>query len=170
MKLSDIFKLDLNTGGGNKLFARIMNKYNVHKKEYENVKQEMNSFSGGGDSDDSAEYYKVNNMEALNQFEDCYLIMTMAHYIDKQGRELIGSCAVAFTGPDPGFNTLYKICYIPSIANINFNIDIKDTFYDVFYKNCRFIGLSVSDEEIKTGFNTIFTPITKEEFYDLNNI
>ena len=45
MKLQDIFKLDLNTGGGNKLFARIMNKYNVPKKEYEKVKENIGNSS-----------------------------------------------------------------------------------------------------------------------------
>ena len=62
MKIQDIFKLDLNTGGGNKLFARIMNKYNVPKKEYEKVKENIGKSSSGGGGQLEYLYIKLNSI------------------------------------------------------------------------------------------------------------
>ena len=56
MKLSDIFNVNLNTGGGNKLFARIMNKYNVPKKEYKDIRKDLKEQSESSSSGSSSKY------------------------------------------------------------------------------------------------------------------
>lgn len=148
-----------------------MNKYNVPKKEYENVKQEMNSFSGGGDSDDSAEYYKINSYNDFSNFEIVVNVVSLIHYVTKDDIECIAPLILSTTSSEPGIKIAYKISYTPVIFNSGIlSISFEDTFYDVFYKNCKIVSNSLSDEEINMYFNLIFTPITKEEFYDLNNI
>lgn len=162
MKLSDIFKLDLNTGGGNKLFARIMNKYNVPKKEYENVKQEMNSFSGGGDSGSSdVEYWKFNHFLNTND-ADTYAVTVASTIKGVNGNNMISIITLYLqnnyreTGNPLELNTISAFSYLP----VSLDGTLR-SFTD-------FANFILENENINILERV--TPITKEEFYDLNNI
>lgn len=167
MKLSDIFKLDLNTGGGNKLFARIMNKYNVPKKEYENVKQEMNSFSGGGDSGSSdVEYFKFNEPMIFGYPSNVQLqiiLSVAASTIKGITKENKVSIITVTTNRDYDqmnnpimINTVYAFSYLP---------------VDVYGNLLNFTDLAnLILTNLDVNILETVTPITKEEFYDLNNI
>ena len=65
MKIQDIFKLNLKTRGGVKLFHRIMNRYGIPKEDNVKLKQNVEIASSCGGSSTNfpyrITYFKVNN-------------------------------------------------------------------------------------------------------------
>lgn len=138
-----------------------MNKYNVPKKEYENVKQEMNSFSGGGDSDDSAEYYKCNHkINSESEFK-CFNIVKAI--IDDE-TVVIGNNLILM---DSLNKTIVAGKWIKDEIKDSQRLYNNISFKDMFIK---VLAAAMIVEDPEAIFNEAFTPITKEEFYDLNNI
>lgn len=136
-----------------------MNKYNVPKKEYENVKQEMNSSSGGGGK---VEYYNIINKDNFNSVGDIVMFnMGCSCIIDN--KKYIMSAVIA------GASRIISICYYPTMLNeYNLGIELSDDFYNAFYKFIKVVSSEMSDEQIKEFFNSTFAPITEEEFYNLD--
>lgn len=165
MKLSNIFNIKTNTGGGNKLFARIMNKYNVPKKEYVKVKDKLENFSGGGDSGSSGVEYYATDLERLQLFGENVLILLMSFSLFKYKFKPLGESIETYIDGGwkfynyMGYNGniwLHGIAFSKVKSHYKENNTLKDAV--IYY------GLDIS------LFDSVFTPITKEEFYDLNNI
>lgn len=165
-KLKDIFNIKTNTGGGNKLFARIMNKYNVPKKEYVKVKDKLENFSGGGDSGSSDVEYYATDIEKLNLFGEEGLLLLMAFSLFKYINKPIGGSFEKYIyGGWKFYNDVIdsnSSTWLHAIAfsKTNFNGMESNTLKDIIINADMDISL----------FDSVFTPITKEEFYDLNNI
>lgn len=134
-----------------------MNKYNVPKKEYENVKQEMNSFSGGGDSEDRAEYYNVEYSSELGVICGICSKLKVKKFINFYENAIVGGL---------GAIEAENITAVEFIPPINLNGTIYNSLEDTFIALGQDLGMENKIESILNRF----TPITKEEFYDLNNI
>lgn len=166
MKLSDIFKIKTNTGEGNKLFTRIMNKYNVPKKEYIKVKDELENFSGGGGSDSDVEYFKFNEPTSFGDASNIQLQIILslaASTIKGITKENKVSIITVTTNRDydqmnnpVAINTVSAFSYLPVDAYENLL-----NFTDLANLTLTNLGVNILET---------VTPITKEEFYDLNNI
>lgn len=169
MKLSNIFNIKTNTGGGNKLFTRIMNKYNVPKKEYIKVKDKLENFSGGGDSGSSdVEYWKVNDYDNLevNDRGLIYITGSMFKVIDVDGNMGIAGAIIAIEEDGTPGNK------VQTLLGFMFNKTITITPFGQFTFNSFVEYLELLSDQGQDRMNILeyLTPITKEEFYDLNNI
>lgn len=142
-----------------------MNKYNVPKKEYVKVKDKLENFSGGGDSGNSdVEYYAI-DLDRLQLFGEQMIPVVKMCSLFKYTYEGYGAVKVKCilggwqcyddSSAKPDF-VLYAIAF----SKIKKNQMEANTLKDVVING----GLDIS------LFDSIFTPITKEEFYDLNNI
>ena len=175
MKLQDIFKLDLNTGGGNKLFARIMNKYNIPKKEYEKVKDKLENFSGGGDSGSSDNerldeplYYKIELPEDASSTQKeywdtmLYTILSPNSYIVLKGESK--------DMPNIEVPILTSIPY-PLFSKIKFKITNKyliireENEYRVNFFKVNVVDLLSVISEMFEEDEINFIEISKEEYY-----
>lgn len=146
MKLKDVFNLNLNTRGGVKLFDKIANKYNLIKSDRKNLVEVVNK--GEGSSSDM-EYYKTLLELGKEEFVALYKCK-IANGIKISGL------------PEEYSHQTIAIAYAPITYEGKICYSIKDYFKSIYP--------DFTDEEIEYEFARIVTPITKEEFYDLNNI
>lgn len=133
-------------GGGVKLFDKIANKYNLIKSDRKDLVEVVNK---GGSSSSDIEYYKT-------------LIE-----IDKAEFIALYKCKTASGIKISGLQEEYSrqtiaIAYAPITYNSMVCYSLKDYFKLQFP--------DMTDEEFKNQFTAMVAPITKEEFYDLNNI
>ena len=142
-----------------------MNKYNVPKKEYIKVKDKLENFSGGGDSGSSDMEYYATDMERLNLLGENGLLLVMMFSLFKYIYKPIGGSREKYICGgwkfyndmvDNGSVWLHGIAFSKIKYNSNEINTLKEAV--VYY-----------DLDISL-FDSVFTPITKEEFYDLNNI
>lgn len=161
MKFNDIFSIDSSTGGGKRLIKNIINKYRLGN-EYKEIKENIENKNVSSSSD--MEYYSVNEELlftlgeiVLNIIKDTPLIK----YTYKPVNEGIEKCIGGGWNFHEVINSggtihFYGIGFTKIIKN-NITVNNLKDFYEL-------LGLNM------TLFDSIFTPITKEEFYDLNNI
>lgn len=141
-----------------------MNKYNVPKKEYVKVKDKLENFSGGGDSGSSDVEYWAINAEKVNLLGDYGMVMLKTFSLFKYMYEYGGNITKCIFGgwrlyDDMNTKDGILVC-AGAFSKIKQNQIEANTLKDMFMSTNLDISL----------FDSVFTPITKEEFYDLNNI
>ena len=164
MKIQDIFNLPKNRGGY-KLFNRIMNRYGIPKDDAKELKKNIDNSSSGGGSSSNIEYYtfNVNNMpeswgdKLLHILELIPLYKYTYKPIGDSKEYVIAGSAQFINCLQGGSGETYMIAlaFIPTYLGANIiHITLKHLF--------MFKELDITD------FDKVFTPITEEEFYDLN--
>lgn len=141
-KLIDIIK----GGGSNPKLNKFLNRYVISKKEKTNLIKEIKNSKGGNSSSDM-EYYKVDGMPTSS-------VIALYKIKNSNGIKIQGVA-------EERSEYTKAIAYAP----ISHNGVIYNNLKDVFIA----MSEGVTEEEIEEMFS-MFTPITKEEFYDLNNV
>lgn len=103
----------------------------------------------GGSSSSDMEYYKTPAGMEEGEFIALYKLSTTS------GIRISGLA-------EERANQTVAIAYAPITSNSIIYYSLKDYFRELFSH--------ISDEEFEIAFNAAYIPITKEEFYDLNNI
>lgn len=156
MKIQDIFNLPKNRGGY-KLFNKIMNRYGIPKADAKELKKNIdNSSSGGGGN--NIEYYtfNINNIPTSwhNSTPIIIRLFMLYKYTEASNKYIVGSAqAIDSLMSDVGTDII-AIAYTTVYMNEFSYPTLKDLFVES--------GVDITD------FDKVFTPITEEEFYDLN--
>lgn len=140
-----------------------MNRYGIPKDDAKELKKNIDNSSSGGGSSSDVEYYTFNINNSSESWADVIPIImqtfSLYKYTYKPINEPIenyitGSANFMDHFNDKGTTHIIAIAFMP-IYSINiYTNTLKDLFIE--------IGLDI------TNFDKVFTPITKEEFYDLN--
>lgn len=146
-KLIDIIK----RGGSNPKLNKFLNRYVISKKEKTNLIKEIKNSKGGSSSD--GEYYKFITHNSLNDMKQMACLFKYKNMI---ANEHIIESSDIYTNYDN-----YKaFCFMP------INICTSE--------GCRYIKSLITFLKEAYGIEDMsaigIQPITKEEFYDLNNI
>ena len=164
MKIQDIFNLPKNRGGY-KLFNRIMNRYGIPKDDAKEIKKNIDNSSSGGGSSSDIEYYTFNINNVPESWADKLMLIL----------RLISS--YKYTYKPLGDSTEYMIAgsaqFLKCIEGSGGTTNIIAIAYTPIYvgENVLIMTLKhvfMNSELDVTDFDKVFTPITKEEFYDLN--
>lgn len=141
-----------------------MNRYGIPKQDSVELKDNVNnSSSGGGGSGSDVKYYTFNMNNMPESWADMLLILLsliplykytyrpMGEGIEKY---IVGSAHFIDNLNRNGTKNVIAVAYMPTYSYHFYYPTLKDIF----------IGAELD----VTDFDKIFTPITEEEFYDLN--
>lgn len=166
MKIQDIFNLPKNRGGA-KLFNRIMNRYGIPKEDSKELKNNIdNSSSGGGGGDggnSDVEYWKISEGLTRDDKVIIYALGSMFKMIDVNDNIGIAGGIIPLQENSSGSP-------IKTLLAFMFNKTIMTTLIGQYTINSfvDYLEILASEGEDRMYILEHLTPITKEEFYNLN--
>lgn len=171
MKLNDIFKLDMKSKGGNKLFDRIMNRYGIPKSEYTKIKESLNNQSGGGERFTDYYYFDVKKFFNYNfTIEEISQYIEINENMDAESAMYIVQDfvipLVAVCGILNDFDTIYGN---KTANNIEMNIDHlnKVANYDMLNHVILYNGKYVNDLTFDYQDERPSNSITRDEIMEI---
>lgn len=140
-----------------------MNRYGIPKDDAKELKKNIDNSSSDGGSSSDVEYYTFNLNNAPESWTDVIPILlgviplykyTYKPITEDIEKYIVGSAHFMDNFNGKGTTDIIAVAYMPLYSSNFYTPTLKDLFIGV--------GLDI------TNFDKVFTPITKEEFYDLN--
>ena len=177
MKLNDVFKLNLQSKGGAKLFDKIMNRYGIPKDEGNTFKESVEVVSSGSNDSGKIDYYRIIYTDGndpgtmaigfatrvlyntvLGQSEDIVCLEGNIHNV-----EIKKVKAIRVDHDIP--------CILPANKGYDrYVYEIYGNIYVRFQQIVKQLGNEITEEEIKDALSYYIEEITEEQYESMKDV